>query len=315
MGISCCTLPASTSSSYFNEITQNPIYSEEAFLISDGTFFDSAKLNKRLAEVRKSKELSTRGQRGKLNWVYEGTKISDVIWEPDETGPIIIFEHPEKAKVTVNKSEQTVVPDDLYYAGTDSYDRDKAASTTSLGSCSIKKAFYSASKTYNKFVARYTDRPDTSEEFYETTAKLCFYYNASNLIEYSNLLILKWYKDNGFEYMLKERPEIAYANVKISTMQNKFGIDPATKFEWIKMLRDYISANCDKIDDEEQLVKFLKFRLDPDYNCDITISSSLAEVNQQDSKDIEVKTSQKENLAKYKIGFKFVNGKLERKYN
>lgn len=294
---------------YFNEITQFPIYTEECFLISDGTFFPSAKLNRKLAEIRRSKSLSTRYKRGDLFWVKNGNQIVGVKFEEMDNGPVLIFEEPEK-------DSQGNVYQDLYFAGTDSYDRDTAADSKSLGSCSIVKGFLNSNTTSRKFVARVTYRPDTSEEFYEKTAQLCFYYGqCQNLIEYSNLLILKYYRDSGLEYLLKERPEIAYSNVKVSKMQNKWGIDPATKFEWLKIYKDYVENNWDSLEDEEQVIRLLKYRLDKDYNCDITISGALAILHMEDNKDIEVREYSKENLSKFKIGFKFENGKFARKYN
>ena len=104
--------------------------------------------------------------------------------------------------------------------------------------------------------------------------------------------------------------------MKESKMQNKYGIDPATKYEWLRMLKNWIENNWDKLDDEEQIKKLLKFRIDPDYNCDITISSALAVLHLEDSKDVEVRSQKEVNLAKFRIGFKFdrSKGKLIRDF-
>lgn len=295
------------SDDFFNSLTQFPIFTEECFLISEGKVFNSAKLNTRLSQIKKSKELSSVGRRGNLNWVKkEKDPRGDVVWVDSEDGKFIRFEEPHK-DVLGN------IPVGLYKAGTDSYDRDKTAGEGSQGSVSIMKSFINSSVTSRKYVARLTYRPDTADEFYEESAKLCMYYGCRNLIEYSNLLIFTWYKNHGFEWMLKERPEIAYSNVKDSRVQNKYGVDPQTKHEWITRLRDYIEVNCDNLDDEEQIVAFLKFRLDKDYNCDITISSALALVHMEDDIDIEVKelTKPKQN---FNFGYKLINNKFVKVY-
>ena len=299
---------AKHSKTYFDELTQFPIYTEECFLINDGNYFNAAKLNRRLSEVRKSKEISDKKQRGDLIWNRVDKVITGVTWVAKEDGPFMIFEHPET-------DENGLVPDFLYKLGTDSYDRDAAVGGGFQGSCSVIKGFLNINKTSRKFVARLTIRPETADEFYEMTAKLTMYYNGFNLIEYSNLGIFKWYKNNGFEWMLKERPEVAYANIKDSKMQNKHGIDPQTKHEWLRREKDYVETDVDKIDDEEMLVALLKFRIDPKYNCDITISSSLALIHLEDDWDIEVQEQKKTTTAKFRTGFKLNNGKLIRVYS
>jgi hypothetical protein len=297
---------------FFDEITQFPIYTEECFLISDGNVFNSAKLNRRLAEVRRSKEISERKQRGFLDWVKEGRTIVGVTWRPDENGPFLIFEHPER-------DGNGNIPEMLYKGGTDSYDRDEAVGEGSKGSTSIIKGFWKASSTARRFVARITLRPELADDFYEMSFKLNMYYNCLNLIEYSNLGIFKWAKNMGLEGWLKERPEVAYANVKDSKMQNKYGVDPQTKSEWITRLRDYIESNVDDLDDEEQIVQFLKYRHKTangkPYNCDITISSALAVIHLEDDFDIEVRETGEQKTARFRTGFKMQNGKFTRVYS
>ena len=117
------------------------------------------------------------------------------------------------------------------------------------------------------------------------------YYNAMNLIEHTNLLIFKWYKDHGLEYILKERPQMVYDNVKNSKSQNRYGVDASTKDTWINCYRDYIETSTDKMLDMEQIEAAIKYRKDPDYNCDITISSSLCIIHWKDNAKIKAKAS------------------------
>lgn len=297
---------------YFNSLTQFPIYTEECFLISEGNVFNSAKINRRLAEVRKNKYLSALPKKVLLSWEkHEGKIIGVKVKEvgEDYSGDcFLIYEEPER-------DGNGNIPHGLYKAGTDSYDRDEAVDSPSLGSISMIKGFFKASSTAKKFVARYTGRPETSDEFYEKTALLCMYYGAAlNLIEYSNLGIFKWYTNKHLDYLLKERPEVAYANVKNSKMQNRFGIDPQTKREWINQLNDYIEEHVDSIDDAEMLTKLLKYKADKSYNCDITISAALAVVHMNDDENILVTSSEEQKMFKFKSGFKMENGKMVRQF-
>jgi len=239
---------------FLEYVTQYPNTPEEALLTPAGSRFNVKRLRDQLIIIRKGGGFPI--QRGELHWNKDskGT-INGVDWEADAMGRYRIVEHP-----MINQATQKTWPD-LYVAGTDSYDRDKAASKYgSFGACSVFKRFLNASSTSNMFVASLYERPETSAEFYEDTAKLCAYYGSMNLVEYSNLLILEWYRQNGFEYMLKERPEVAYAAMMRSGMENKYGVDPMTKPYWIQSLADYINLNADKIWDVD-LLPYTPYRM------------------------------------------------------
>jgi hypothetical protein len=273
-----------------------------------GNMFNQALLNFQLAKIKNDPSLAKLCDRGTLSWMKdENDKICDVRFDHDPEGDFLIFEHPERDNLG-NKFFG------LYYGGTDSYDKDEAPTSNSLGSCSIFKGFLDVNHTSNIFVARYTGRPATADMFYEATMKLCYYYQSMNLIEWSNVNIFKWYKDNGFEGFLKERPEIAYANVKDSKASNKYGIDPSTKSVWLLKYRDYIEVNYDRMYDVEQIEKAIKFRHDKDYNCDITISSSLAILHAEDNVFMKVESAKKEVHEEF-FGYRTSNGIMQQVYN
>lgn len=269
---------------FYIAVTQSPMVPNEAFLITGGNMFNTDKLYRRLSEIRKSSALSNVGQRGNLEWNEERNFIKGVKWTPSNSGPFIIFEHPQL-------DEQGKSYHNLYFGATDSYDKDIAATSDSKLSCGIFKGELDTNSSANLFVARYTERPATADEAHENSAKLMVYYNAMNLIEHTNLLIFKWYKEHGLEYLLKERPMMVYDNVKNSKSVNRYGVDASTKQIWLQNYRDYIETNCDKMVDAEQIEAAIKYRSDPDYNCDITIHSSLCIVHWKDNAKIKVKTS------------------------
>ena len=285
--------------SYLTEITQMPLTPDECFLIVSGNVFNTEKLNDQLTLIKRSHQNDNLLTSGYLDWIRDGKgNITGVEWLPGDGGPFKIIEHPE-----LDKNGKPFI--NLYVGGTDSYDRDIANASPSLGSCSIFKRFKDANSTANMFVARLTVRPRTANEFYEMTAKLSMYYGAQNLIEYSNLGIFTWYEYHNMTYLLKERPRVAYSNVKRSVMQNKWGVDPSTKEYWITKLRDYIEENAHTIWDGEMIEKLIRYREDKDYNCDITIAAALAVVHNVDNLKVKTRASELEKVE----FFSYLSGK------
>lgn len=262
---------------YLEYVTQYPLTPEEALLTPAGSRFNIKRLRDQLGIIRKGGGFPI--QIGELEWDRDSKgEVVGVNWEANPLGRFRIVEHPMIHSVS-NKPYSN-----LYVGGTDSYDRNKTASKDgSFGATYIFKRYLNAESTSNLFVAGLFERPETSAEFYEDTAKLSVYYSAPNLVEYSNLLILEWYRQNGFEYLLKERPEVAYATMIKSGMDNKYGIDPATKPYWIQSLADYINTNTHSIWDEDLLTALINYREDDkDFNCDRTIAASLCVTHNND---------------------------------
>lgn len=287
---------------FYIAVTQNPLVPNEAFLITGGNIFNTDKLYKRLSDIRKSTALTNIGQRGDLEWVEERNFVKGVKWIPNNSGSFLIFEHPQL-------DEQGKPYYNLYFGATDSYDKDVATTSDSKLSCGIFKGELDTNSSANLFVARYTERPATADIAHENSAKLMVYYNAMNLIEHTNLLIFKWYKEHGLEYLLKERPMMVYDNVKNSKSVNRYGVDASTKQLWLNCYRDYIETNCDKMLDVEQIEAAIKYRNDPDYNCDITIHSSLCIVHWKDNVKVKAKSSKVQVEEFFHYGSK--NGRME----
>ena len=293
---------------FINAITQDPLVPSEAFMRTGGNMFNAAILNTQYARLRNEKALTDMADRGRLEWIKDDLgKISSVRFIHDENGALLIFEHPD-----LDENDEVYL--NLYVAGTDSYDKDEANTSDSKGSCSIYKMFKDTNSTSNMFAARYTDRPATADKFYEETAKLCMYYKSPNLIEWSNVGIFNWYKNNGFEGYLKERPAIAYANVKDSKVNNKYGVDPGTKLEWLIMYRDYIEQYSEIMYDPYQIDRAIKFKNDRNYNCDVTISSSLAVCHARDNINIKINQNQGATIKEEFFHYKSNQGKIQQHY-
>lgn len=294
----------------YTEITQQPIIPTEAFMIKSGGFFGKANarnLNKIKAEIRKNPDMQL-AERGDLNFTYNeinGRKIiTGVEFKPNKEGIFEIIERPSEV--------DGIVPEDLYAAGTDSYDKDEANTSSSKLSTEIFKTFLHNGESYNTFVAGMHYRPDIldggSPAAYEASAKLCLYYRAKNLIEWSNIRIFDWYERHNFTFLLKERPEMMIANwIKNSSVSNRYGIDPSTKIHWLSLLSEYIKDNWYKFRSDRQIDAFIKFKLDPNYNCDVTMGSALAYLNayemasQKRRTDTEPQRKQSSPLPRYKM--------------
>ena len=152
---------------------------------------------------------------GRLEWINPSKPFEGVRFVPDEVGWFMMSEEPE-----MDRNGSPIL--NLYNVATDSYDQDEAVESTSKGACWVWKRFYDAGRTYKKWVAGIIERPTPeqggAEKFYEHTAMMCIFYNMSlNLVEYSKILILSWYKNNGLESLLKARPDIATAAMMVNS--------------------------------------------------------------------------------------------------
>ena len=271
----------------------------DAFMLPTGGYFGkkvASLINKRRSSVMAHKALMDKHRIGSLHWVKDGGTIVGVEWEDDPFGHIEIYEHPtilsdSKEIIKVSEGELAVnvpgfVPEGLYYAGTDSYDKNEATSSTSKGACVIRKGFLNAHQTSNFFCAKVFMREEKAYDFYENTAKLTYYYNCLNLVEWSNILIFDYYHRKGYDFLLMPRPDIMISRwIVNSSVNNQYGIDPSTKRNWLSILKQQLKepGEIDRMLDLDLMRAFINFKLDPNYNCDLTIASSLCMVQVNES--------------------------------
>lgn len=293
--------------------TQNPIYASDAFAMSSGGFFGENIV--RMANERKAylmiHRLDKKPKVGRLEWKDPKNKLLGCNFFNDENGPITIFEEPS---VDTNGK----VWEGLYKAGTDSYDYDEARTSSSKGDIRVFKTFLNTNESSQKFVAKCTDRPATAqggaEVWFENNAKLSVYYNVKNLMEWSKILIFKWYEQHNLEQFLKERPGfIISSHINKSQTVNRYGADAAVLIHALTLYRKWLEVpqHIEDIDDVEQLTAIVNFKLDPKYNCDTTVACAWAITCAKDEDEILVRGSsdQKddEKLRKFKrVGDKLV---------
>lgn len=305
----------------------NPIYASQGFMVPSGGYFGEqlqAKIIERRSEIVKRKNNVL--EYGNLEWRDKKDWSKGVVFKPgpNEEGQTY-WAITERPKIDPG----TGLPyKNLYKQTTDSYDKDEADSSTSKGSSIIGHGVLDSKSASNYPVARITIRPEVwhggAKRFYEEVLKGNIYYNAINLIEYSQIRIFDFYKDAGYSHLLKERPKLMIAKwIQDSKVSNEYGIDPSTKPYWLSELNDYLLSDntfeaLNKIYDPEILTALAKFRYNPGrgrYNCDITITMALLAVLFEDEKELEVKKSQDQeryslpNITYKRVGntFKIIN--------
>jgi len=119
------------------------------------------------------------------------------------------------------RTEDGLVPSDVYLLGVDPYDQDSSA-TMSLGSTFVMN------RITGMLVAEYTGRPATSKEYYNQVLLLTLFYNGRVNFE-NNLLGLKGY----FEYkghlgLLEPSPEIIRKMSKVAN-EREYGTPGTSK--------------------------------------------------------------------------------------
>jgi len=208
-------------------IAENPITPQEAVLELTGNIFPKKDLMNQLASIRTNKKLQSHKQVGDLSWIngelhwtvkQKGDITKYPLGRDDKTeGSIVIWEHPNK-----DTSGQ------LYIAGCDPYDHDKAG-TNSLGATFIYKRFQNFEEYYDILVAEYTGRPDTAEDYYENVRNLLMYYNARLLYENERKGIFPYFTQKHSDYLLADQPDIISDIIGKSTVQRRKGIHMTTQ--------------------------------------------------------------------------------------
>lgn len=239
----------------------------------------------------------------------------------NEEGDIGIAEKPQR------DSEGNAIPG-LYDIATDSYDQDESKTSSSKLACGVyknynTKANYEERGIFNNFVALYLDRPSVDQggrnEAYSNSAKLTLWYTGYNMIEYSKILIFQYYEDFGLEGFLRLRPDFVISNMVLkSEVSNKYGFPGALVPQALVKLKDWLMVpeNIDNCPFEEMLKAWARFKIDPKYNCDITIMSALGIVSVEDTL-LQLKgQTRKENQKMEQTfkGYKTVNGILKAIY-
>ena len=263
------------------ELEQNiqefPFTPQEAFMTNSHSPFSI--LKNRLYELEMNDALTDKVKIGRLEMTGE--------IHPEDNMPVVKFVEDKRGKFQILE-EPLLTPTGAYYkklytAGCDSYDQDEARTSESQGSIFIYKRFLNANTTSNLFVAQYTDRPEDKYEFYYNTLLLNLYYRSSMLVEHSNLGIFIYYEQKKYDFLLYDRPRVAYADTKDSKVTNKKGLhmDDKTKTYCIDAYKKYCRENVHQFFFKDQVLDHVEFNRDEN-RFDRTMASMLCIVQDND---------------------------------
>lgn len=288
------------------ETSEFPYTPQEAFQTSGEGVFPQDILEKQYMRLEREPALKAMVQRGNLDWVREGSRITGVKWVADPEGVFEILEHPEWTRKDWLKG----IMHNLYIAGCDSFDAvaedtsklkkknkgEAKRARKSRGANYIYKRFAdNVALTSRFFVARIVQRTDDATEFYMNTVKLNMYYNAKVLVEYTKLGILQYYITGGYEYMLYKRPHLDSTIVKESVSTNKYGIAMPIQIKRhvISLLARYVRKDCDQIFFPTLIRDMMRFTYDGlDKNeHDDTMAAAICMLADDDMYKVAVKES------------------------
>lgn len=291
----------------YNLISQEPKNPKESFYVQGGGILPQKILNKRLAVIESSAHLQRIVQRGDLELIYSAQgEIIGIQWEADPKGVFQILEHPEWTKpYDPSKPGNRITRENgfrIYKSGCDSYD-ENTSTTGSIGSQFIYKKFVNADLTGNLFVAQYSDRPD-AEDFYLNTFKLNYYYNCKMLFEATKVGIKQWYINNNFVYMLKEKPEIAYQNIKESRADYTYGLQMPIQIKQfgITELKKWIRMFVNNMYFPDQINDMINFTYET--NHDKTMASMLCIIQDLDDARLDEQQEEQQEFSESYTGFK-----------
>lgn len=179
---------------------ENPITLQEAIMRRDSTLFPVATIMDRIHQID--------GNPNEYDDVYTGElelkKDGKVEFKPTSAQPIRHFPHKDnKLEGAVEIFKMPALDRDgkpfngRYIASQDPYD-DDSAETMSLGSTYVLDLWT------DKIVAEYTGRPMFADDYYETSRRLCLFYNARMNYESNKKGLFAYFSKMNCLYLLTD---------------------------------------------------------------------------------------------------------------
>jgi|TARA_R110000822_G_scaffold68563_5_gene166755 hypothetical protein len=282
--------------SELNEVVrQFPFTEDEAFRDSiEGSLFNIGKIYQ---QIEHNEELFPNPV-VKGNFVWK-EKDKEVIFSPTPNGRFKIawMPDPEHRNVQAVDRGKKVAPfKDFGCGGVDSYDLD--ATVDGRGSKGALHMYnkFSMDRPSNMFVVEYASRPDLAKIFYEDVLMCAFFYGYPLLVENNKYGIVRYFESRGYDGYLMDRPkhlESSSAKVNVKTK----GI-PSNSQDVIQShaqsIESYIhhhvginheSGEIGKMYFNSTMEDWIGFKIDKRTKFDLTISSGLALLGAQKSKE------------------------------
>lgn len=220
-------------------IAEDPITPAEAIVRARASYFPTAPLNERIAQLDEDArayddvyvgELVVRD--GEVTFVPTGDiPIHKYGVDNSTRGALEIFEMPEK-------NREGNIFNNRYIIGHDPVDNDQAESS-SLSSTFVFDLFT------DKIVAEYTGRQPFADDNFEIVRKLCIFYNARCLFESNKKGIFAYFAKTNCTHYLAETPEYLREKqlIKYSAFgSNKYGVNASAAINDYAngLLRDWL---------------------------------------------------------------------------
>lgn len=291
---------------YIKHLQTYPLSPSEVFIKTKGGVLDLVRLNFQLKEIREGNSFEP-VLRGRLDWVdspetskllqraknlKEKTKIriangSKVKFVVDEEGPMYKQGNP----INQNITHLNYKPD---IGGCDSYDEqaNEQNGPLSAGAIVAYRCFSGPTREFNYPVGVLCQRGDASfddDEFYENAVKFAVYWDIEVLIEYSKILLFRYFHDVGAEKYLKNKPELEGGVT--SNHRNTYGLKVQGLIPLLtKLLKLEIKENISKYFIESVVLDLMKFG---EENTDISMALAMCLAHRMDifeeiTEDIEV---------------------------
>jgi len=109
----------------------------------------------------------------------------------------------------------------LYCAGCDPYAVDESQTSPSLGSMFVYKRSQGIDSFSDTFVAEYTGRPKTDEEFYEQCRRLAMYYNCQIMYENNIKGLYVYFAKKNSLHLLANQPTLLLRDIIQNSKVNR----------------------------------------------------------------------------------------------
>ena len=198
------------------EKAETCITPQEAVLRIEGSLFPVLDLKEYLSSISPSMDKFTASH-------YTGSLVYDINGEIEfrNSNVIPIRDYPAKDLNKEGCVEIFEMPSkvlsDRYIVSVDTYDDDDVTWSNSLGSVFV------FDRWSRSFVAEYTGRPNTANEFYEITYRIARYYNAKIMYENNKKGLFAYFNNvKNAVWMLADTPEYLRdkSNIRVSLTSN-----------------------------------------------------------------------------------------------
>lgn len=232
---------------YNNFVQNNPINELEIFRKTVINDFDVEKINKQRDEI--SSSLYPKWTKYKLSWVKDDKGMPKMPLSVLVT-PLQPRENQEECIWIIDSEKPRKGHTNLYVAGLDGYDQNKAIASKSLGGMCVmirNNVINHAMKMAP--VAVICCRPARKETFYEMCMMLAVYYNLRNnvLVDVGAALVMEHFRTFGLYDYLADRPRKFESETSDQTHEKGVRLTNFSRPRMVGLMQTHIIDHCEDI--------------------------------------------------------------------